>query len=64
MFTLGVEYNKADLVADRLLQAAFGVAPQDLTVFKAEWAEIDHAIDDALTKARALRDKIAAMEEG
>lgn len=62
MLTLDDEYSRADDVSD-LLTSVTKRLPKAAASRFLEWCEIDVAIDTALTKARALRDKIAAMKE-
>jgi hypothetical protein len=63
MLTLDDEYARVAAAADAL-DKLFKSLPGAETQFYAEWDAISDPIDEALQNARALRDKIAAMEEG
>lgn len=64
MLTLDDEYDKARSVVMALYAALGRFPPSKETRFDAEWSEASDALDDLIGKASALRDKIAAMEEG
>jgi hypothetical protein len=64
MLTLDDEYDKAAAARRRIQDALGNVPMQPETRFASEWGAIHDLLDAAHDKSRALRDKIAAMEEG